>query len=189
VFDMEAFLVSAGLVAIAEIGDKTQLLAILLAARFRKPWPILAGILLATLANHALAASLGAVAGHVLQGPWMRWILGAAFIAFAAWALVPDKLEEDEGEPRAFSSVFLTTLVAFFLVEMGDKTQIATVALGARFHDPLWVTAGTTLGMMAANAPGVFLGGAAANRLPLTWIRRAAAASFAAIGLWILIAG
>jgi putative Ca2+/H+ antiporter (TMEM165/GDT1 family) len=186
---MNAFLVSTGLVAIAEIGDKTQLLAILLAARFRRPWPILAGILAATLANHALAASLGALAGALLHGPWMRWGLGLAFIAFAAWALIPDKLEETEAEPRSRSSVFLTTLVAFFLVEMGDKTQVATVALGARFHDALWVTAGTTLGMMIANAPGVFLGGAAAERLPLTWIRRAAAASFAAIGLWILIAG
>ncbi len=186
---MEAFLVSAGLVAIAEIGDKTMLLAILLAARFRKPWPILGGILAATLANHLLAASLGALAGRFLQGPWMRWILGAAFIAFAGWALIPDRLEEGEGEPRPLSSVFLTTLMAFFLVEMGDKTQIATIALGARFHDPVWVTAGTTLGMMAANTPGVFLGGAAADRLPLKWIRLAAAASFAAIGAWILVTG
>lgn len=185
---MDAFLVSTGLVAIAEIGDKTQLLAILLAARFRKPWPILAGILAATLANHALAAALGAVAGRFLEGPWMRWGLGLAFLAFAVWALIPDRMDEDE-TPRTRGGVFLTTLMAFFLVEMGDKTQVATVALGARFGDAVWVTAGTTLGMMLANAPGVFLGGAAADRLPLKWIRVAAAVSFAAIGLWVLLRG
>lgn len=186
---MEAFLVSAGLVAVAEIGDKTQLLALVLAARFRKPWPILAGILVATIANHALAASVGAAAGAVLQGPWMRWVLGAAFLAFAAWALVPDTLEEREKPMRTAGSIFWTTTVAFFFVEMGDKTQIATAALGARFHNVLLVAAGTTLGMMIANAPAVLIGEAAATKLPLTWIRRGAAACFAAVGLWILIAG
>ena len=185
---MEPFLVSTGLVAIAEIGDKTQLLAILLAARFRKPAPIILGILGATLANHALAAMVGVAAGEFLQGPWMRWVLGLAFIAFAAWALIPDKFDEgDRPEDRA--GVFLTTLVAFFLVEMGDKTQVATVALAAKFQQVLWVTAGTTLGMMIANVPAVLIGEAAATRLPLKYIRWGAAASFAAIGLWILIAG
>jgi putative Ca2+/H+ antiporter (TMEM165/GDT1 family) len=185
---MEPFFVSAGLVAIAEIGDKTQLLAMILAARYRKPVPIILGILVATLANHAIAASAGAAVAAWLGPNVMRWIVGGLFIAMAGWALIPDK--PDEG-PKAGGHVgaFLATAIAFFLVEIGDKTQIATVALAARFHDALWVTAGTTLGMMIANAPGVFLGGAAAERLPLTWIRRAAAASFAAIGLWILIAG
>lgn len=187
---MEAFLVSTGLVAIAEIGDKTMLLAIVLAARFRKPWPILAGILAATLANHGLAATLGSVAGHALRGPWMVWVLGLLFLAFAVWALIPDRFEDDEA-PSAVKagSVFLTTAIAFFLVEMGDKTQIATVALAARFQDILLVSAGTTLGMMIANAPAVWIGEAAATRLPLKFIRWAAAATFAAIGVWILVAG
>jgi Ca2+/H+ antiporter, TMEM165/GDT1 family len=185
---MEAFVVSTGLVAIAEIGDKTQLLAILLAARFRKPVPIILGILAATLANHALAAMVGVAAGEILQGPWMRWALGLAFIAFAAWALIPDKFDDGD-RPKERAGVFLTTLVAFFLVEMGDKTQVATVALAAKFQQVLWVTAGTTLGMMIANVPAVLIGEAAATRLPLKYIRWGAAASFAAIGLWILIAG
>ena len=187
---MEALLVSTGLVAIAEIGDKTQLLAILLAARFRKPWPILAGILVATLANHAMAATVGALASQFFEGPWVKWALGAAFIAFAVWALIPDKFEEDEAPPeRSGQSIFWTTAVAFFLVEMGDKTQVATVALAARFHDIIMVAAGTTLGMMLANAPAVWLGEAAATKLPLKMIRYLAAASFAAIGVWILFTG
>ena len=187
---MEAFLVSTGLVAIAEIGDKTQLLAILLAARFRKPVPILLGILVATIGNHALAAAVGSVAGAFFDGPWMKWVLGLAFIAFAGWALIPDKFEDkDAPRDRAGASIFWTTLVAFFFVEMGDKTQVATVALGARFHDVVLVSLGTTLGMMLANTPAVFLGDVAATRLPLKAIRIAAAASFAGIGLWILIWG
>jgi putative Ca2+/H+ antiporter (TMEM165/GDT1 family) len=186
---LEPFLVSTGLVAIAEIGDKTQLLALLLAARFRKPVPILLGILGATIANHLLAAGVGAAAGALLQGPWMRWVLGLAFLAFAGWALIPDEFEEDERPKERAGSVFLTTLIAFFFVEMGDKTQVATVALAARFHEVLAVAAGTTLGMMIANAPVVFVGEAAAGRLPLKLIRLLAAASFAAIGLWILVAG
>ena len=187
---MEVFLVSTGLVAVAEIGDKTQLLAILLAARFRKPLPILLGILVATMANHALAASLGAVAGTFFEGPWMKWVLGLAFIAFAAWALIPDTFEDkDAPRDRAGASIFWTTVVAFFFVEMGDKTQVATAALAARFQDIAVVAAGTTLGMMLANAPAVLLGDAAASRLPLKAIRGAAAASFAALGLWILIWG
>jgi len=187
---LEPFLISTGLVAIAEIGDKTQLLALVLAARFRAPWPILAGILVATIANHALAAGLGAVAGAWLEGPWMRWILGGLFLAFAAWALIPDKFEDDDEPPkRDGASVFWTTTVAFFFVEMGDKTQVATAALGARFQDVALVAAGTTLGMMLANAPAVLIGEAAATKLPLKLIRLVAAASFAAIGLWILVAG
>jgi putative Ca2+/H+ antiporter (TMEM165/GDT1 family) len=187
---MEAFLVSTGLVAIAEIGDKTQLLALLLAARFRKPVPIILGILVATLANHGLAAGVGAAVGSYLTGPWMKWVLGLAFLAFAAWALVPDTFEDDEHpKERAGASIFWTTAVAFFFVEMGDKTQVATVALAARFHQVLLVAAGTTLGMMIANGPVVFLGDAAAGKLPLKLIRWAAAGCFAAIGVWILIAG
>ena len=185
---MEAFLVSTGLVAVAEIGDKTQLLALLLAARFRKPAPIILGILVATIANHALAAWVGVAAAALLSGPWMKWVLGLAFIGFGVWALIPDTFEESD-KPKDRAGVFLTTLVAFFFVEMGDKTQVATVALAAKFHQVLVVAAGTTLGMMIANVPAVLIGEAAATRLPLKYIRWAAAASFAAIGTWILVAG
>ena len=184
---MEAFLVSTGLVAVAEIGDKTQLLALLLAARFRKPAPIILGILVATIANHALAAWVGVAAASLLNGPWMKWVLGLAFIGFGVWALIPDKFEDGD-RPKDRAGVFLTTLVAFFFVEMGDKTQVATVALAAKFHQVLLVAAGTTLGMMIANVPAVLIGEAAATRLPLKYIRWAAAACFAAIGVWILVA-
>ena len=184
------FVMSTGLVAIAEMGDKTQILAMLLAARFRKPMPIIAGIFVATVANHLLAAGVGVAAGEFLKGPWMKWGLGLAFLAFGAWTLIPDKFEDkDAPKERAGASVFWTTLVTFFLVEIGDKTQIATVALAARFHQVLLVAAGTTLGMMIADVPAVFLSQAAADRLPLKQIRWVAAASFAAIGLWILVAG
>lgn len=187
---MEAFLVSTGLVAIAEIGDKTMLLALCLAAAWKRPGAILTGILVATLANHALAGAVGALAAEWLQGPWMRWVLGLLFLGFAAWALIPDQFEdEDVGIKRRWTSVFWATTTAFFLVEMGDKTQVATAALAARFEAIIPVVAGSTLGMMIANAPAVFLGQALADRLPLDWIRRAAAVAFAAIGLWILIAG
>ncbi len=184
---MEVFLVSTGLVAIAEIGDKTQLLALCLAARWRKPAPILAGILAATIVNHALAATVGAVAGDLLGGPWMKWVLGLAFLAFAAWALIPDKFEDGDCPPeKSGQSIFWATAAAFFLVEMGDKTQVATAALAARFQDIALVTAGTTLGMMIANAPAVLVGEAAASRLPLKLIRWVAAGSFAVIGAWVL---
>jgi len=187
---MEAFLVSTGLVALAEIGDKTMLLALCLAAAWKRPWAILTGILVATLANHALAGGVGVLAAGFLDGPWIRWILGLLFLGFAAWALIPDQFEdEDFGIKRRWTSVFWATAVAFFLVEMGDKTQVATAALAARFQDIAPVVAGSTLGMMIANAPAVLLGQALADRLPLTWIRRAAALAFAAIGLWILLAG
>ena len=185
---MEALLVSTGLVALAEIGDKTMLLAIVLAARWRKPVPILLGILAATIANHLLAATVGALAGDFLKGPWVKWVLGLAFIGFGAWTLIPDKFDDSEAPPeRSGQSIFFTTLIAFFLVEMGDKTQVATVALAARFHEIVWVAAGTTLGMMLANTPAVLIGEAAATRLPLKYIRWTAAAAFAGLGVWVLL--
>ena len=163
---MEALATSAVIVALAEIGDKTQLLAIVLATRFKRPWPIIAGILAATLANHFLAALVGAQAASWLDGKWFRYLVAASFVAMGLWTLVPDKYDEEtEAKPRF--GPFLTTLVSFFLVEMGDKTQLATVALGARFHDVVAVAAGTTLGMMAANVPAVFLGNALIRRVPL----------------------
>ncbi len=182
---MEALLTSTAVVALAEIGDKTQLLAIVLAARFRRPWPIVGGILAATLANHFLAALAGEQAAAWFDGPWFRTAVAASFILMAGWTLIPDKLDEAEAKPSRFGP-FLTTLVAFFLVEMGDKTQIATIALGARFHDALWVTAGTTLGMMLANVPAVFLGEALVRRVPLPAVRTIAALLFLVIGLWLL---
>jgi Ca2+/H+ antiporter, TMEM165/GDT1 family len=179
---MEAFLVSAGLVAIAEIGDKTQLLAMLLATRYRRPVPIILGIFVATLANHAIAASVGAAVAAWLGPDAMRWIVGGLFIAMAGWALIPDKA--DDG-PNAASHVgaFLATTIAFFLVEIGDKTQIATVALAARFESLTIVTLGTTLGMLIANAPVVLFGDAIAKRLPLRIVRVVAALLFVALGL------
>ena len=186
VVPVEAFLVSTGLVTIAEIGDKTQLLALVLAARFRRPWPIAAGILLATLANHAVAALVGSWAGDLLQGPALRWILGLSFLAVAVWALIPDRLGEGEDARARQAGAFLTTLVCFFLVEIGDKTQIATVALAATYDALPAVVLGTTLGMMIANLPVVLLGEALAQRLPLRLIRALAAASFAILGLLIL---
>jgi putative Ca2+/H+ antiporter (TMEM165/GDT1 family) len=184
---LEAFFISTGLVAVAEIGDKTQLLAIMLAARFRRPMPIILGILVATLANHGLAATLGFVVAQYLTGPTFQILVGVGFVAMAAWALIPDKDDEDAGN-RTAGGVFLTTLVAFFLVEIGDKTQIATTLLAARFHDILVVAAGTTVGMMIANVPAVFLGEAATKVVPLRYVRIAAAVVFALIGLSVLFA-
>ena len=183
---MEPLLVSTGIVALAEIGDKTQLLALILAARYRKPLSIGLGILIATLANHGLAAWLGALAAGWLGPDAMRWILGLGFIAMAAWCLVPDKAE---GGPcaTAKAGAFVATLVAFFLVEIGDKTQIATVALAARFHDLVWVTAGTTLGMMLVNVPAVLCGDGIARLVPLRLIRSLAAALFALLGAVTLL--
>lgn len=179
---MEAFLTSATVVALAEIGDKTMLLAIVLAARFRRPWPVVWGILVATLANHFLAALLGATIAGVLDGVWFRYAVAAGFVAMGLWTLIPDKLDEDE-EPKGRGGAFLTTLIAFFLVEIGDKTQIATIALGARFDATLAVTAGTTLGMMIANVPAVFAGDALTKRVSLKAIRIVAAVLFVAIGV------
>ncbi|HET9694936.1 MAG TPA: TMEM165/GDT1 family protein [Steroidobacteraceae bacterium] len=185
---MEAFLVSTGIVALAEIGDKTQLLALVLAARFRKPLPIIGGILVATLANHAMAGVAGAWVAALVGPTAMRWILGLSFIAMAAWTLVPDELDEDaERAPLPRFGVFGTTLIAFFLLEMGDKTQIATVALAARYASLVGVVAGTTLGMMLANVPAVLLGEVAAKKLPMRLVHRIAAAIFVALGVTVLL--
>ncbi|TNE39617.1 MAG: TMEM165/GDT1 family protein [Sphingomonadales bacterium] len=184
---MEALLTSTAVVALAEIGDKTQLLAIILATRFKRPVPIILGIFAATVANHFLAALVGEQVASFLDGQWFRYVIAISFILMAAWTLIPDKLEEDEKPKPARFGAFVTTLIAFFLVEMGDKTQIATVALGARFQSVLWVTAGTTLGMMLANVPAVFLGNELIKRVPLNVVRLIAALLFLIIGLWLLI--
>lgn len=185
---MEPFLTSTAIVTLAEIGDKTQLLAIVLAARFVQPFPIVGGILVATLANHFLAALVGARAAAFLQGDLFRYIIALSFIAMAAWTLVPDKLDEDEPlKAPAKMGAFLTTTAAFFIVEMGDKTQLATVALGARFESALIVTLGTTLGMMLANVPAVFLGHEILKRVSLTLVRRIAAGLFLVIGVWMIV--
>jgi putative Ca2+/H+ antiporter (TMEM165/GDT1 family) len=179
-------LISALVVALAEIGDRTQLLAIVLATRFRKPIPIIAGILVATLANHGLAAVVGYFAADVLKGRWFAYVVAASFFATAAWSLIPDK--EDDAPPAASHfGVFLTTAIAFFVVEMGDKTQIATISLAARFHQILLVAAGSTLGMMAANIPAVLLGEAATRIVPLKLVRIGAACLFAGLGVWTLV--
>ena len=184
-----AFLASTGVVALGEMGDKTQLLALVLAARYRKPVPIIAGIFVATLFNHAAAAALGAWLTSLVDPRMMRWVLGLSFIALALWLLVPDR-HDDAGDvnPRAAGSrIFGITLVAFFLAEMGDKTQIATVMLAARYEALLPVTAGTTLGMMVANVPAVLLGERAVKRVPIQWVHRIAALIFAAIGAAVLM--
>ena len=183
---MEAFLISTGIVALAEIGDKTQLLAFLLAAKFRRPVPIVLGILVATVANHGLAAALGAWIASTMGPEAMRWVLGVSFLAMAVWTLIPDKLDEGDARVGGYG-VFLATLVAFFIAEMGDKTQVATVALAARF-DALWaVVAGTTLGMMLANVPAVYFGERIANKVPLKLVHGIAAAIFAALGVATLL--
>jgi putative Ca2+/H+ antiporter (TMEM165/GDT1 family) len=184
---MEAFLVSTGIVALAEMGDKTQLLSLLLAARFRKPWPIVLGILVATLANHALAGAAGAWVTTFMGPQVLRWVLGGSFIAMALWMLVPDKLDDD-GDTRAPRfGVFGTTVIAFFLAEMGDKTQVATVMLAARYHAWFSVVAGTTLGMMLANAPVVWFGDRVTRRVPIRVVHRVSAAIFAALGVAALL--
>jgi len=183
---MEAFLVSTGIVALAEIGDKTQLLAFILAAKFRKPVPIIIGILIATLANHGFAGAVGAWVTTLLGPETLRWVLGVSFIAMAIWTLVPDKLDEDDAK-LAQLGVFGTTLVAFFLAEMGDKTQIATIALAAQYQSLAMVVAGTTLGMMLANVPAVILGDRIANRIPVRLVHGIAAAIFAVLGVATLL--
>jgi putative Ca2+/H+ antiporter (TMEM165/GDT1 family) len=184
---MEAFLVSAGVVALGEIGDKTQLLALLLSARFRKPLPIIAGILVATLANHALAGWLGNLAREALPPDLLRWIVALSFFAVALWALKPDTLEEKE-PPASRWGVFGVTVVAFFLAEIGDKTQVATIVLAARFESLAAVVLGTTLGMLLANVPVVLLGKAASARIPFRAVRVVAALIFAALGVYALLA-
>lgn len=183
---MEAFLVSSGIVALAEIGDKTQLLAFLLAAKFRKPLPIVLAIFVATVANHTFAAALGAWVTALLGPDVLRWVLGLSFLAMAAWTLIPDKIDEDDAKLAKYG-VFLTTLIAFFMAEMGDKTQIATVALAARYSNIVAVVAGTTFGMMLANVPAVYLGERIANKVPLRLVHGIAAAVFALLGLATLL--
>jgi putative Ca2+/H+ antiporter (TMEM165/GDT1 family) len=186
---MQAFLIATGLVALAEIGDKTQLLAFMLAARFKRPWPIVLGIFAATVVNHALAGAVGGWLTHVIGPVALRWILGLSFIAMAGWMLIPDKLDEDDA-PKPGHGVFVTTVIAFFLAEMGDKTQIATVALAARFPaDFIGVVAGTTAGMMVANVPAVLVGGKLAQKLPVKLVHTVAAVIFAVLGVVTLLAG
>ena len=184
---MEAFLVSTGIVALAEMGDKTQLLALVLAARFRKPWPIVLGIFVATVANHAMAGALGAWITTLLSPHTLRWILAASFLALAVWMLIPDKLDEEEASGAPRFGVFGTTVLAFFLAEMGDKTQIATVMLAARFDAYYAVVAGTTLGMMLANAPVVWLGERVTRLVPLRVVHIVSALIFAVIGVLALL--
>ena len=185
---MEAFLISAGIVALAEMGDKTQLLSLVLAARFRKPWPIVLGIFVATLANHALAGAVGSWVTRMLGPDVLRWVLGASFIAMAIWMLIPDKLDEND-QPSTTSKlgVFGTTLVAFFLAEMGDKTQIATVALAAQYQQWAAVVAGTTLGMMLANAPVVWFGDRLVKRVPIRVVHVISALIFVVLGVVALL--
>jgi putative Ca2+/H+ antiporter (TMEM165/GDT1 family) len=184
---MEAFLVSTGVVALGEMGDKTQLLAMLLAARFRKPWPIIAGIFVATIANHAAAGAVGGWVAQALGPDVLRWVIGLGFLAMAAWMLIPDKIDGDEvlKQPARWG-VFGTTFIAFFLAEMGDKTQIATVALAARYPDLVAVVLGTTLGMMISNVPAVFLGDAIAKRVKMALVHGIAALIFAVLGVLTL---
>jgi Ca2+/H+ antiporter, TMEM165/GDT1 family len=182
---MEAFLVSTGAVALAEIGDKTQLLAIVLAARFRKPLPIVLGILAATLLNHAAAAALGVWLANLIGSQGLRWVLGISFIAMAVWTLIPDKYE-DHRQTKSRRGVFGATLIAFFLLEMGDKTQIATIALSAKYHALAAVVLGTTLGMMLANVPAVLLGDIAATKLKMGVVHTIAAVIFLVLGAVVL---
>lgn len=183
---MESLFVSTGVVALAEIGDKTQLLAFLLATRFKKPLPIIAGILVATILNHAMAGALGAWITATLSPDILRWILGLSFLGMAAWTLIPDKIEEEEMHVAKKFGVFGATLITFFLAEMGDKTQIATVAMAAHYPDPVLVVIGTTLGMLIADVPAVFIGDRFAARIPMKLVHGIAAAMFALMGLMTL---
>lgn len=184
---MEAFLVSTGVVALAEIGDKTQLLAFILAARFKKPLPIVAGILMATLVNHGLAGALGAWITAMISPEILRWVLGLSFIAMAIWTMIPDEIEEEETKVARQFGVFGATLVTFFLAEMGDKTQLATVAMAAHYATPLLVVIGTTLGMLIADVPAVFVGDRLAARIPMKLVHLVAAAIFALLGVATLL--
>ena len=184
---MESLFISTGVVALAEIGDKTQLLAFLLATRFKKPLPIIAGILVATILNHALAGALGAWITAMLSPQALRWILGLSFIGMAVWTLIPDKIEEEEMQVAKKFGVFGATLITFFLAEMGDKTQIATVAMAAHYPNPVMVVIGTTLGMMIADVPAVFIGDRLAARIPMKLVHGIAAAMFATMGVAALL--
>ncbi len=183
---MEAFLISTGIVALAEIGDKTQLLSFILAAKFRKPWPIILGILVATLANHGFAGALGAWITGLMSPETLRWVLGLSFLGMAVWTLIPDKFDEKDAK-LAGMGVFGTTLIAFFLAEMGDKTQVATVALAAQYPSLIAVVLGTTLGMMIANVPAVLLGDRIADRMPVRLVHAIAAGVFAVLGVATLL--
>lgn len=185
---MEAFFVSTAIVALAEMGDKTQLLSLVLAARFRKPWPIVLGIFVATLANHALAGAVGAWVTTVIGPQVLRWVLGLSFIAMAVWMLIPDKLDDDDGGGAPRFGVFGTTLIAFFLAEMGDKTQVATVMLAAQYSAYWWVVAGTTLGMMLANAPVVWLGERITRLVPIRAVHVVSTLIFLVLGGLALLA-
>ncbi len=186
---MEAFLISLSVVALAEVGDKTQLLAFVLAARYRRPFPIIAGIVVATLANHAIAGAIGAWLIARLGPTLLRWLLAASFIAMAVWTLIPDTLDEREAErPRRFG-VFGTTVVTFFLAEIGDKTQVATMALAARFASFYWVVAGTTTGLLLADVPAVLLGDRLAGRVPTRAVHVVAAGIFVVLGVLLLLPG
>src|SRR5579871_6589156 len=183
---MEPVAVSTLVVALAEIGDRTQLLAIVLTARFGKPWPVVAVFLIAKIANHTATAAVGYFIAGFLKGAWLDWLLAISFFATAVWTLIPDKADEQQHHATRFD-VFLTTAIAFFIVEIGDKTQIATLSLAARFHDILRVAAGTTLGMMVANVPAVLLGEAVLKVVPLRYVRWTAAAIFFGLGVWTLL--
>lgn len=184
---MESLFVSTGVVALAEIGDKTQLLAFILAARFKKPLPIMAGILLATIVNHGLAGALGAWITAQVSPDVLRWVLGASFIGMAIWTLIPDKIEDEETQVAQKLGVFGATLITFFLAEMGDKTQIATVAMAAHYGTPLLVVIGTTLGMLIADVPAVFVGDRLANKIPMKLVHTIAAGIFAVLGIATLL--
>lgn len=184
---MEALLVSTGVVALAEVGDKTQLLAFILAARFKKPWPIIAGILCATVINHGLAGALGAWITANISAESLRWVLGASFISMAIWTLIPDKIDDEDTKIAKKLGVFGATFVTFFLAEMGDKTQVATIALAAHYASPILVVLGTTLGMLIADVPAVFIGGKMANKIPMKLVHSIAAAIFAVLGIATLL--
>ena len=186
---MQAFLVSTGIVALAEMGDKTQLLSLVLAARVRKPWPIVLGILVATLFNHALAGAVGSWVTTALGPDVLRWVLGGSFIAMALWMLIPDKLDEGDGDGAPRAGVFVTTLIAFFLAEMGDKTQVATVMLAAQFNAWAAVVAGTTLGMMLANVPVVWFGDRITRKVPIRLVHTIGAVVFLVLGVIALVSG
>ena len=184
---MESILVSTGVVALAEIGDKTQLLAFILAARFKKPLPIILGILVATVINHGFAGALGAWITSTISPEVLRWVLGASFIGMAIWTMIPDKIEEEETQIAQRFGIFGATFITFFLAEMGDKTQIATVAMAAHYTEPLMVVIGTTLGMLIADVPAVFAGDKLANKIPMKLVHSIAAAVFALLGVLTLV--
>ena len=184
---IESLLVSTGVVALAEIGDKTQLLAFLLAARFKKPVPIILGILAATVVNHGLAGAVGAWITHSISPEILRWVLGASFLGMAVWTMIPDEIEDEETQVAKRFGVFGATLITFFLAEMGDKTQIATIAMAAHYADPLLVVIGTTLGMLIADVPAVFVGDKLANKIPMKLVHSVAAAVFAVLGIATLL--